>query len=43
MKLAFYQFVTGTAKTELSIQPDDIMIGTVLVEREDWSFGNGDP
>ena len=42
-KLAFYRFIADELKTKLSVRPDDIMINMVFVNREDWSFGNGDP
>ena len=42
-KLAFYKFIANELGTKLSVRPDDIMINMVFVDREDWSFGNGDP
>ena len=42
-KLAFYRFVADELKSKLSVRPDDIMINMVFVNREDWSFGNGQP
>ena len=42
-KLAFFRYVADQLKSKLSIRPDDIMINMVFVDREDWSFGNGEP
>jgi phenylpyruvate tautomerase PptA (4-oxalocrotonate tautomerase family) len=42
-KLAFYRFIADELKSKLSVRPDDIMINMVFVNREDWSFGNGQP
>jgi phenylpyruvate tautomerase PptA (4-oxalocrotonate tautomerase family) len=42
-KLAFFRYIADELKSKLSVRPDDIMINLVFVDREDWSFGNGDP
>ena len=42
-KLAFFRFVAGELASKLGVRPDDVMINLVFVQREDWSFGNGDP
>ena len=42
-KLAFFKFIANELKSKLSVRPDDVMINLVFVQREDWSFGNGDP
>jgi phenylpyruvate tautomerase PptA (4-oxalocrotonate tautomerase family) len=42
-KLAFYQFIADELNKKLSIRPDDIMVNMVFVDREDWSFGRGQP
>ena len=42
-KLAFFQFIADELKSKLGVRPDDVMINLVFVQREDWSFGNGDP
>ena len=42
-KLAFFRYIADQLKSKLSIRPDDVMINLVFVDREDWSFGNGDP
>ena len=42
-KFAFYRFVADELKTKLAVRPDDIMINMVFVDKEDWSFGDGQP
>ena len=42
-KLAFFRFIADELKSKLGVRPDDVMINLVFVQREDWSFGNGDP
>ena len=42
-KFAFYRFVADDLQAKLSIRPDDIVINMVFVDKEDWSFGNGQP
>ena len=42
-KLAFFRFIADELKRKLGVHPDDIMINLVFVQREDWSFGNGEP
>src|ERR1700733_3708839 len=42
-KLAFFRYIADELKSKLSVRPDDVMINMVFVDREDWSFGNGDP
>ena len=42
-KLAFYRFIADELKSKLSVRPDDIMINMVFVNKEDWSFGKGQP
>jgi phenylpyruvate tautomerase PptA (4-oxalocrotonate tautomerase family) len=42
-KLAFYRFIADELKKKLSIRSDDIMVNMVFVDREDWSFGRGEP
>ena len=42
-KFAFYRVVVDELKSKLSVRPDDIMINMVLVDKEDWSFGDGQP
>jgi len=42
-KLAFFRFIADELKSKLGVRPDDVMINLVFVQREDWSFGNGEP
>jgi hypothetical protein len=42
-KLAFFRFIADELSSKLGIRQDDIMINIVIVAREDWSFGNGQP
>nr|WP_244435409.1 tautomerase family protein [Methylobacterium sp. B34] len=42
-KFAFYRFVADELKLKLSVRPDDIMINMVFVDKEEWSFGDGQP
>jgi phenylpyruvate tautomerase PptA (4-oxalocrotonate tautomerase family) len=42
-KLGFYRFIADELKKKLSIRSDDIMVNMVFVDREDWSFGRGEP
>lgn len=42
-KLAFFKFIAKELNRKLGVRPDDVMINLVFVQREDWSFGNGDP
>ena len=42
-KLAFFRHVSDQLNSKLGVRPDDVMINLVFVQREDWSFGNGDP
>jgi phenylpyruvate tautomerase PptA (4-oxalocrotonate tautomerase family) len=42
-KLAFFRYIADELNSKLGVRLDDIMINLVFVQREDWSFGNGDP
>ena len=42
-KLAFFRHVADQLNSKLGVRPDDVMVNLVFVQREDWSFGNGDP
>jgi phenylpyruvate tautomerase PptA (4-oxalocrotonate tautomerase family) len=42
-KLAFYRQIVDELNSKLGVRPDDVMINMVFVEREDWSFGKGQP
>ena len=41
-KRAFYRQVADQLHDRLGVRREDVMIGLVPVEREDWSFGNGE-
>lgn len=42
-KLAFFRYIADELNSKLGVRPDDVMINLVFVQREDWSFENGDP
>jgi phenylpyruvate tautomerase PptA (4-oxalocrotonate tautomerase family) len=42
-KLAFFRYIADELNSKLGVRRDDVMINLVFVQREDWSFGNGDP
>jgi phenylpyruvate tautomerase PptA (4-oxalocrotonate tautomerase family) len=42
-KLAFFRYIADELNSKLGVRTDDVMINLVFVQREDWSFGNGDP
>jgi hypothetical protein len=42
-KLAFYRQIADELNSKLGVRPDDVMINMVFVDREDWSFGKGQP
>jgi phenylpyruvate tautomerase PptA (4-oxalocrotonate tautomerase family) len=42
-KLAFYRQIADELTSKLGVRPDDVMINMVFVDREDWSFGKGQP
>jgi phenylpyruvate tautomerase PptA (4-oxalocrotonate tautomerase family) len=42
-KLAFYRQIADEFTSKLGVRPDDVMINMVFVDREDWSFGKGQP
>jgi phenylpyruvate tautomerase PptA (4-oxalocrotonate tautomerase family) len=41
-KRAFYKQVADQLHHRLGVRREDVVIGLVPVEREDWSFGNGE-
>jgi len=41
-KFAFYRYIADEL-AKLGVRPDDIMINMVFVQKEDWSFGRGQP
>jgi phenylpyruvate tautomerase PptA (4-oxalocrotonate tautomerase family) len=43
LKFAFYQQIADELQSKLGVRPDDIMINMVFVDKEDWSFGKGQP
>jgi phenylpyruvate tautomerase PptA (4-oxalocrotonate tautomerase family) len=43
LKLAFYRYIADELETKLAVRPDDVMVNMVFVDREDWSFGRGQP
>jgi phenylpyruvate tautomerase PptA (4-oxalocrotonate tautomerase family) len=43
LKLAFYRQIADQLESKLRVRPDDVMINMVFVDREDWSFGRGQP
>jgi phenylpyruvate tautomerase PptA (4-oxalocrotonate tautomerase family) len=42
-KVAFFRQVADELNRRLSVRREDIFISLVFVDREDWSFGNGEP
>lgn len=42
VKKAFYQAVAEGIQTKTGIRKEDVWISLVEVNREDWSFGNGE-
>ena len=43
LKFAFYRQIADELANKLGVRPDDIMINMVFVNKEDWSFGKGQP
>jgi phenylpyruvate tautomerase PptA (4-oxalocrotonate tautomerase family) len=43
LKLAFFRQIADELNSKLGVRPDDVMINLVFVDREDWSFGRGEP
>lgn len=43
LKLAFYRQIVDEFGSKVGQRPDDVMIDMVFVDREDWSFGKGQP
>ena len=43
LKFAFYRQIADELTSKLGVRPDDIMINMVFVNKEDWSFGKGQP
>jgi phenylpyruvate tautomerase PptA (4-oxalocrotonate tautomerase family) len=42
-KLAFFRQMADELNRRLSVRREDVFISLVFVDREDWSFGNGEP
>jgi phenylpyruvate tautomerase PptA (4-oxalocrotonate tautomerase family) len=42
-KVAFFRQMADELNRRLSVRREDIFISLVFVDREDWSFGNGEP
>ena len=42
-KLAFFRQVADELNRRLGVRREDVFISLVFVDREDWSFGNGEP
>lgn len=43
LKFAFYRQIVDELNSKLGVRPDDVMINMVFVNKEDWSFGKGQP
>ena len=42
-KVAFFQQMADELNRRLGVRREDVFISLVFVNREDWSFGNGEP
>ena len=42
-KLAFFRQMADELNRRLGVHREDVFISLVFVDREDWSFGNGEP
>lgn len=42
-KVAFYKHLAEGLNSRLNVRKEDVFISMVFVDREDWSFGNGEP
>jgi len=42
-KLAFFRQMADELNRRLNVRREDVFINLVFVDREDWSFGNGEP
>jgi phenylpyruvate tautomerase PptA (4-oxalocrotonate tautomerase family) len=42
-KLAFFRQLADELNRRLGVRREDVFISLVFVDREDWSFGNGEP
>jgi hypothetical protein len=42
-KRAFFRHMADELRHRLGVRREDVFISLVFVDREDWSFGNGEP
>jgi hypothetical protein len=42
-KVAFFRQMADELNRRLKVRREDVFISLVFVDREDWSFGNGEP
>ncbi|MDR3613619.1 MAG: tautomerase family protein [Candidatus Obscuribacterales bacterium] len=42
-KLAFFKQMVNELNRRLNVRREDVFINLVFIDREDWSFGNGEP
>jgi phenylpyruvate tautomerase PptA (4-oxalocrotonate tautomerase family) len=42
-KLAFFRQMVDELNRLLNVRREDVFINLVFIDREDWSFGNGEP
>jgi phenylpyruvate tautomerase PptA (4-oxalocrotonate tautomerase family) len=42
-KVAFFHQIADDLNRRLGLRREDVFISLVFVDREDWSFGNGEP
>lgn len=42
-KVAFFRKLADGLHSRLHVRKEDVFISLVFVDREDWSFGNGEP
>jgi phenylpyruvate tautomerase PptA (4-oxalocrotonate tautomerase family) len=42
-KLAFFRQIVDELNRLLNVRREDVFINLVFIDREDWSFGNGEP
>lgn len=42
-KLAFYQLLPEVLNEAIGLRPEDVFVSLVTAQKEDWSFGNGEP
>jgi phenylpyruvate tautomerase PptA (4-oxalocrotonate tautomerase family) len=42
-KLAFFRQLVDELNRRLNVRREDVFINLVFIDREDWSFGNGEP